>query len=114
MKIFLFLIVLVAASSPALSLAENEGLNFDLFRGQKGISPVLTILNRLINWLYTVLVVLAIIFLLIAAYNYLLSSGDPTKTAKAHKILIFAAVSLAVGILARGIVALIESLVLTK
>ena len=59
--------------------------------------------TTVVGWLFTFLVVLAVVFVLIAAYKYLTSSGDPEKTKEASNMLIYGAVAIAVALLARGI-----------
>ena len=62
-----------------------------------------------VNWLFSVLVVLAIVFVLIAAYKYLTASGDPEKVKGASGTLIYAAVAVAVAVLAKGIPLIVGS-----
>lgn len=54
------------------------------------------------DWIFTVLLVLAVIFMLFAAYNYM--GGSEEGVAKAHKMLLFTAVAVAVAMLAIGLV----------
>ncbi len=62
------------------------------------------------DWLFTFLLVLAVVFIVLAAYKYLFSQGGE-EVSKAHKMLIYAAVAIAVAVLAKGIVAVVEKLV---
>ena len=75
------------------------------------IQQIFGILDRLTNWLLTALLVLAGIFVVWAAYNYLTASGDPEKVKKASNIIIYAAVAIGIGLLSKVIVALAKSLV---
>jgi fumarate reductase subunit D len=61
------------------------------------------ICTTLVGWMFTFLIVLAIIFILIAAYKYLTAAGDPEKVKSASHTLIYAAIAVAVALLARGI-----------
>ena len=54
------------------------------------------------NWLFTILLVLAVLFILLAAYRYL-TSGGGEGVEKAHKMLIYAAVAIAVAFLSQGV-----------
>ncbi len=56
-----------------------------------------------LNYVFTALIILAILFVLIAAFKYLTAGGDPEKVKAASKTLIFAAVAVAVGILAQAV-----------
>jgi len=75
------------------------------------LQQLFLILNRLTNWLLTALIVLAGIFVVFAAYNYLTSGGDPEKVGKAKDTLIYAAVAVAIGLLSKIVVAIAQALV---
>ncbi|MBI5220915.1 MAG: hypothetical protein HY978_03750 [Candidatus Liptonbacteria bacterium] len=69
------------------------------------------ILCKGINWVFTFLIIIAIIFILVAAFEYLTAGGNDEKISKAHKRLIYAAVAIVVGILAKGFPYLISSFI---
>ncbi|MEK9186189.1 MAG: pilin [Patescibacteria group bacterium] len=81
-------------------------------QGPENVNDVLAILNRLINWMFTLLLVLAILFIIAAAYNYLMAGGDPDKAKKAKDMILYAAIAIAVGLVARGIEFLVRQLIL--
>lgn len=62
------------------------------------------------NWLFTILLVLAVIFIVFAAYKYMFSGGGE-EVGAAHKMLLYAAVAIAVAFLANGIVSVVKKLV---
>lgn len=93
-----------------LLAAEIQFLNFDKFKGE-GPTALLRIFDTFINWLFTILLVLAVIFILIAAFKYLTSSTKPEEVSKAHKMLIYAGVAIAVALLAKGLVSVVCALV---
>ena len=72
---------------------------------------LLNVINTLIDYLFTILLVLAVVFILIAAFRYLTAGGDEEKVAKAHQILIYAVVAIAVALLAQGIVFTVRQLI---
>ncbi len=61
------------------------------------------------NWILGLLLAAAVVFILIAAFNYLTSGGDEKKVASAKKMVTFAIIAIALGLLARGVVALVLS-----
>ncbi len=75
------------------------------------IERILRILNTLINWAFTILLVVATFFIFYAAYLYLTAAGDPAKVKSASSQLIYAAVAIAVAFVAQGIRFLVEQLV---
>src|SRR3989344_3728657 len=56
-------------------------------------------LCTLVAWIFTLLVVLTVIFILWAAYLYLTSAGEEEKIKKANHQLLYAAIALVVSIL---------------
>lgn len=64
---------------------------------------VLTSLCSIFTWIFIFLLVLAGIFILIAAFKYLTASGDPEKVKSAGTMLIYTAVAIGVALLARAI-----------
>lgn len=83
---------------------------------QQNVPPPITSLGGFIgylctaiNWLFTFLIVLAIVFVLVAAFKYLTAAGDPEKVKAASHQLIYAAVAVAVAIVAKGVPLIIGS-----
>lgn len=73
----------------------------------------LGILNYVMRITYTVFFIIAVIFLLIAAFGYLTAGGDPAKVKKATNRLIYGIVAIAVALIATGIRALVQSFIST-
>ena len=63
-----------------------------------------------VGWMFTFLIVLAVVFVLIAAFKYLTASGDPEKVKSASHTLIYAAIAIVVALFARGLPLIISSL----
>ncbi|MDP1629694.1 MAG: hypothetical protein Q8L57_03680, partial [bacterium] len=70
-----------------------------------------TILARLANWMFIVLLSVGVIIIIIAAFKYLTAGGDAAKVESAHKMLIYALVAVGIGILAKGFAFLVAELV---
>ena len=68
-----------------------------------GANDLLGLMDRITNWFFTILLVLAVIFIIFAAYKYLMSGGGE-EVGKAHKMVLYAAVAVAVAVLAKGVV----------
>jgi len=64
---------------------------------------VINYLNLAITWLFTIFLILAVVFAILAAFNYLFSGGDPAKVKTASTQLIYVAVAIGVALLAVGI-----------
>ena len=104
---------IVGAALPMVTLAQGSGI-------QAPVSPapvnftfqtVIAILNTGITWVFTVFLIIAVIMILVAAFRYLFSGGDPGKVAAATKAVIFAAVAIAVALLSISIRFIVQQIV---
>ena len=69
-----------------------------------------TVVNNVIAFLSTdVAIPLTVIMVLIGAFQMMTSSGEPEKFGKARKTLTYAAIGLAVALIATGITSIIQS-----
>ena len=77
-----------------------------------GINPVtplqdvslINIINTIVNWMLGLLIALAAVFIMVAAFYYLTSSGDEEKLKSAKNLIIYAVVAIAVGAISKLIV----------
>ncbi len=107
-------LALVTAVMPLISFAQGgSGINGvqNLPEGVKDFGGFIKIFNTLINWIFTILLILAVFFILFAAFKYLTAGGDNEKIGSAHKILVYAVVAIAVALLAQGVRFVVAQLV---
>ena len=90
------LVVVVLSSLANVAL----GANVPTFGS---INDVIRKVCNLVDVLFTVLLVLVVVFVIFAAYNYLTSGGNPEKVKSANQQLIYAAVAILVGIVSKGV-----------
>ncbi len=76
-----------------------------------GANGIFDFLGTIADWLLSLLLVLAVIMILVAAFKYLFAGGDDEKIKSAHKMLIYAAVSIAVALLAQAVIFIVTSIV---
>lgn len=67
-------------------------------------------LNAIVNWVFAIMVVVGVIFVVLAAFQFVTGGGDPAKVAEARQKLIWAVLGFAVAVLARAILPLVKSL----
>lgn len=68
------------------------------------------VLLRIRDWIFSLLIILAVIFILYAAFLYLTAAGDSEKVSKANKTLLYAAIAIAVALLSRALFPLVASI----
>jgi len=61
------------------------------------------------RWMYGILMILGVVFVLYAAFLYLISQGSDERIGNAKKVLIYAIVALVIAVLAWGVSGLVEN-----
>lgn len=77
----------------------------------KDTGTFLHIVTVAINWVFTIFVILAIIFVILAAFQFITGGGDAKNIEAARSKLIWAAVGVVVALIARGLPGVIQSIV---
>jgi len=67
------------------------------------LQAVLQLLCTVFAWAFYFLIVLAVIFVIVAAFKYLTAAGDPEKVKSAGATLLYAAIAIGVALLARAV-----------
>jgi len=75
------------------------------------VNDLVQLLGRIVNVLFTLLMVVAIIFIFYAAFLYLTAKGETENISKANKQLIYSAVAIAVALLAVAVRSIVERLI---
>lgn len=91
----MFFLVAHAAFSPAPS----------------GLGRIVGIICTVFNWMYTIALAVGIIFVIIGAITYMTSGGDTGKVGEANKKILYAAVGMAIAMIAKGFPMIIAELV---
>jgi len=68
-------------------------------------------LRTLTDWLFVILVVIAVVFIILAGLQFITGGGDPTAVSAARTKLIWAAVGVGIALLARGLPAAVQNLI---
>jgi len=72
----------------------------------EGLEAKITVIG---NWIFTILLAVASIFLIVAGFFFITAQGDPQKITTARQMLINALIGVGVALSARGMVAVIDS-----
>jgi uncharacterized membrane protein len=67
------------------------------------LQSVLQLFCVVFGWAFYFLIILAVIFILVAAFRYLTAGGDPENVKKAGAVLLYAAVAIGVALLAKAV-----------
>src|SRR3990167_3334469 len=104
-KIALKLAATAIALMPASALAQTPAPDDIITTGEE----LESVLETVRYWFFTVFVILAVIFLIWAAFLYLTAAGNDTKVGKAKNALIYAIIAIIVALLAGSLTSLLEN-----
>ncbi len=71
---------------------------------------LLAIITYVTNFVFTAVMLIAVLFIILAAFYFLTAGGNPDTITKARQMLIYALIGIAVALLAKGLPVLIETL----
>jgi hypothetical protein len=74
---------------------------------------LLYILTRIVTWIYTIFFIIAVAFILLAAFQYLMSK-KPDDIQLVHRRLIYAAVAIAIALLSSAFVFIVQNFLINS
>lgn len=102
-KIFSSLFVLALVISPILVGAQDTLIEGDV----NSIEGVKTKIELAASWLQYLLWAVAVVFIIMAAFNYLTSGGNAEKAGKAKSQITGAVIAIVIALLATGLVTIV-------
>lgn len=100
MNIKKILITVAPTLFPFISFAQNiqTAPNIPITTGW-----VIGFICNILSWMFWGLIVLSVAMALVAGYLYVTSAGNPEKVGRAGRTLMYAAIGIAVAIIAKGV-----------
>lgn len=98
-KFLSFLILIGFLTLPGIGLAQETA------------DDVIRIFERIANWLFSFLLIAAVIMIVVAGFLFVTAGGKPEQITKARNIIIYALIGVVVAVLARGLVDLIQIMI---
>jgi hypothetical protein len=74
-------------------------------------SRVVTLVDRAQSWFLNIIISISVIMILVGAFYFVTAGGDEDKVETAKKYILYAAVGLAIALLAKAIVEIVQSFV---
>lgn len=74
-------------------------------------TSVSTSIVRIGNWSFYFLILIAVIFIVVSAFQFLTAGGNPDNVTRARNTLMYALVGVALAVLAKGLVYLVKFIV---
>ena len=112
---FLLLVSFLAGVGiSSIALAQEKlppGFTSGLPTKVKTGANLVTTIQALTNWFFVAFLLLAVVFVILAAFQFLSGGGDPQAVAQARQKLIWAAVAVIVATLARALPTVINNII---
>ena len=110
MKFGILGLVAFMGLAPSVGLAEGFGEPEDLpTSAVTDIRGIFDLIVQILNFAFTLLLILAVVFIIVAAYKYLTAGGDVEKLKSAHSTLIWALVAVVVAVFAIALVNIVKN-----
>jgi hypothetical protein len=76
-----------------------------------GLCCLLNSVYTVTDWIFIFLMALSALMIIIGAFNYVTSAGDPGKTEKGRSYIMYAAIGIAVALFAKAIPAIVKMMI---
>ncbi len=77
------------------------------------VTGLVSILSDIVKWIYVIFFIVAVMFVIFAAFTYLTAGGDAEKVGNAKNQIIYAAVAIIVALLAVSLKAIIQNFLIS-
>jgi len=105
MKKILLISILLSLPISVLAVEFENPLQYETF-GE--------LINAIIRFIFNIAIVVAPLMVIIGAFYILTAAGDPKKVGSGKNIILYTAIGLAIILLARGLISMIESVIGVK
>ncbi len=114
-KFFLISIIFLISGSSVFAITPGEipssgDLGIDPTLKDESMGGIQTIISTIVRWTYIIFFIVAVLFILFAAFTYLTAQGDPEKVKTATNQIIYAAIAIVVAFMAVGIDLIVKSI----
>ena len=121
-KLFVKTSLLLSGLIPTVALADSHNFDPTDFNVGDGPPPLpegaptdfgslITVIVVIAQWMFGILMALGIVFVLYAAFLYLLAQGNEDRIATAKNVLIYSIIALVIGVLAGGVSVVVQDFV---
>lgn len=110
---FAFMALAMVVTPALADVATDIGNSYPVSPIQD-INGVFNLISKATSWLFVVLLFMAFIFIIMGAFTYVSSKGDPKLITNAKNYIIYALIGVGVGILAKGLILAVCSLLGVK
>lgn len=113
MKKYFVLALLFTITIPVFVFADTvtPGVQSPITSFDQGSNSVMGLLDKAVTWMYRIFFVLAVGYILWAAYTFLRAGGDPKKVEEGKSRIRYAIIAIAVALISTGASLIISSFI---
>jgi len=113
---FFILLLVVGAAAGQVGAAAPEPPGAQYFGGAIPAGPqsganLLLILDTIVNWVFVIVLIFSVIFLVLAGWQFITQGGNAQAVSEARMKLLWAAIGIAVAVMARGIPVVVRNII---
>lgn len=90
---------------------EAPAAGADLPKGPQSAGAILDLLDLVTDWIFAIAMAVALIYLVLAGFQFVTGGGDPTKVTQARQKLIYAIIGIGVALISAGFIATLRWLI---
>jgi hypothetical protein len=109
--VFSFIVIAVLLGGTALAIGSTVPLGLSIPSGPSSGAEFLTLLENITDWIFAFAMIGAIIFIVLAGFQFISSGGDPNAVGEARRKLLYAAIGIAIAVMSRGIPVVVRSII---
>ncbi len=98
------------STNPSDPLATTDADKW-IFSPDWGGYCLVNTIEQVTNWVFFIFIALTVIFVIIGGITFMTAAGDPEKTTKGRKFIVYALVGVVIGVLAKAIPAIIRAVI---
>jgi hypothetical protein len=84
---------------------------FDSTTSPCGICCLMNALYTITDWVFIITIAIVMLFVIVGAFTFVTSAGDPEKTKSGRLYITYAAIGLAIGLLARAVPGIVRMVI---
>ncbi|KKR89199.1 MAG: hypothetical protein UU85_C0004G0039 [Candidatus Wolfebacteria bacterium GW2011_GWA2_42_10] len=108
----IFLSIFIANNSFAITagtIPSAEQLGVSNAPKIEKVDTLVNIIRNIVKWTYIIFFIVAVFFIILAAFTYLTAQADPEKIKTANKQILYAVIAIVIALLAIGFDTIIKS-----
>ena len=114
LSVALLVFVMLGGSGLVVAAPETPPTSFfggEIPTGATSGEAFLDVVDNIVDWIFVIVLIGAVIFIVLAGWQFISGGGDPQALSQARNKLLWAAIGVMVAVLARGLVTAVKAII---